>query len=91
MSKSTAAIVIKEAHHIRCGNAKCRSVILPGQKIWTVTVLDEKGVLSTHVCCCSKCAALMKQKSVAHYEKIAAALKASPIVATKLERPFIRK
>lgn len=91
MPKNSAAILVRELHHVRCGNESCRAIILPGQKIWTATVLDEQGLASTQICCCPKCAVLLKQRSVSHYEKIAAALKASPVVAGKLARPTSNK
>lgn len=88
LPNNTVGIMIKEIHHIRCGNEKCRSIIIPGQKIWTVTVLDEKGVSSTHICCCPKCAMQLKRSSISHYEKIVASLKAAPVMVGKMARPI---
>lgn len=91
MPNNTVGIMIKEIHHIRCGNEKCRGFIIPGQKIWTVTILDEKGVPATHICCCQKCAELLKQRSIAYYEKMANALKAAPIEVGKLAKPSLKR
>lgn len=37
MSEETVGMQILEMRHVCCANENCRSVILPGQKVWTVT------------------------------------------------------
>lgn len=91
MSEETVGMQILEMRHVCCANENCRSVILPGQKVWTVTTADEKGVISTHICCSTKCAVFMKRRSVAYYEKMASRLKALSITANKMKKPVASK